>query len=656
MFYSPRLLFFLLWSLLAGASKAQSVTVRGSVTDSISHQILEDATVSLFRLPASDLVHRVRNRNGFFFANIQKGNYLLITSHQGFETDTFHFFVKSADSAVIVHTAVMRRRSNNLLEVVVRATIPPVIVRNDTIAFNAGAYPSPPNSTVEDLLKKLPGIQVDKDGNVTMNGQKVDKIRIDGKDFFLSDPRLASQNLPADIVAQVEAFDSQSEKARLTGIKEQSNTKTLNIRLKKKRNKGYFGKLYAAGGTGNGFSVGGSATRLAGEQMLLLTANANNINSQFTGTEHSNGPGYGLQSSNNLQFNYRDQWSKKLTATINAVRIYNNTQVDQQLSRQTALTDSSIIQNSTSSSQNKNTNLNGALYLQYAMDSVTQLNFSSSYSGQNSSGQSSDSTAIRTLKTNSNYPGSANYLSSVGRTNNSSSGSGNNINNSLDFRRLFDKKGRLIYINFSQNHSDQDQPATLYSVVRNFDSSGHMTTGTVQNQQSSQTTRNNGYNLNASYTEPIGKKHVLDFSYGFNQSSGHSDKESFALDSLTGKYDQLDSLTTNRFKNSTTVHSWSAGYNTTEGKWRFQVGITGQLTRLSNLNLMNDSALRQNSLNWNPRASFLWQPEKSSNLNFSYSMNNRTPTIDQLQPVQALFNACACVDEEDVLRVKIHIG
>ena len=91
---------------------------------------------------------------------------------------------------------------------------------NDTIAFNAGAYPSPPNSTVEDLLRKLPGVEIDKDGNVTMQGQKVDKITLNGKDFFLNDLRNATQNLPADLVAQVEVFDTQSEKAKMTGIKE----------------------------------------------------------------------------------------------------------------------------------------------------------------------------------------------------------------------------------------------------------------------------------------------------------------------------------------------------------------------------------------------------------------------------------------------------
>jgi hypothetical protein len=612
--------------------QAQIATVNGAVVDSISLQSLADATVSLLKFPGPDLIHRIRNRNGFKFGNLSEGDYCIITTYQGFAEDTFHFSIRSTDSAEIRHIISLHPTSTNLLQVVVRAAVPSLIAKNDTIAFNAAAYPSPPNSTLEDLLKKLPGILIDKDGHVTMNGQPVDKITIDGKDFFLGDPRLASQNLPADIVAQVEAFDSQSEKARLTGIKEQSNSKTINIKLKKNRNTGYFGKVYAGGGTDNGYSVGGSVTRLAGEQMLLLTGNANNINGQFTGTEHANGPGDGLQTTNNLQLNYRDAWSKKLTATINAGHIYNNTQIIQQLNRQTVLTDSSITQNSVSSTRTVNTNDNAAIYLQYAFDSLTEINFSSSYNHQQSKIDNADTVSIITQK-----PG-INYLSSVGRTDNASNSSGDNIYNSLDFRRQFKKKGRLIYFNFSQNLSSQTQPASLYSLVRNFDSAENVLNNTVQNQQSTQATKSNNYIINASYTEPLGKRHILDFSYGLNKSTGKTDKKSFDFDSLTGRYEIQDSLTTNRFNNSTTVQTMSAGYNTTEGKYRFQAGLTAQFTQMSNLNLVNDSTLRQNTINWIPRASLLWQLSKGSNLNLSYSGHNTAPSTQQLQPIPDLTN------------------
>jgi hypothetical protein len=602
------------------------------VTDSTRKDRLEDATVSLHSSPGMDLLGRVRSRKGFVFQNLQKGTYLIITTNQGYLADTFRFKIEKKDISIIICRIFLKPNSEKLLEVVVRASIPPVIVKSDTIVFNAEAYASPPNSSVEDLLKKLPGIQIDKDGNVTMNGQNVDKIRIDGKDFFLGDPRLASQNLPADIVEQVEAYNTQSDKANLTGIKEQSNTKTLNIKLKKNRNKGYYGKIYAGGGTNNGYSVGGSATRLQSPQMLLLSVNANNINNQFTGTEHSNGNDNGLQISNSQQFNYRDEWSKKLNATVNFLRNYNDISVNQQLNRQTSLTDSAIIQNSLSSSKNVNTNTNGNLYLEYKPDTLTQIDLRSNLGSFQSAGRSSDSVSIITQKANNRY------LSSLGKTENDAESSGNQINNSLDFRRLFSKKGRLIYLSFAQSSSLQDQPASLFSNVTAFDSTGNRINAISQNQRSTQKTNNNGYSVSASYTEPLGSRHVLDFNYTLNKSSGHSDKKSFNYDSLTGKYDQLDSQTTNRFQNHTTVQSFGAGYNTTEGKYRFQIGLTGQITCLGNLNLMNDSTLGQQTLNWIPRVSLLWQLNKASNINVEFTGMNQAPSIDQLQPIPDLTN------------------
>src|SRR6202012_1675223 len=193
------------------------------------------------------------------------------------------------------------------------ANIPPAIVKNDTIAFNAGAFPTRPNATVEDLLRKLPGIDVDKNGNVTMQGQRVDKIYLDGKEFFLNDPRMATQNLPADIVDEIETFDSRTERARLTGIKDFTHTKTINIKLKKTSRRSYLGDVYAGTGTGGAadpgspagaYSAGGTATIL-GKSWLFGRGNINNINNQFTGEENRNGPGGGgVQRFNVLQLNY----------------------------------------------------------------------------------------------------------------------------------------------------------------------------------------------------------------------------------------------------------------------------------------------------------------------------------------------------------------
>jgi Outer membrane protein beta-barrel family len=638
--FQPRLYKPCLFSLVTvafllvfcGSVSAQKVTVRGTVRDSASQELLEEATVSLLHLPGPDLIRTVRSRDGFVFSNLSQGKYLMVSTYQGYDPDTISFSIGKKDTASITLAAYLKQSENSLLEVVVHASIPPAIVRSDTIAFNAGAYPSPPNSTLEDLLRKLPGIEIDKDGNVTMQGQKVDKITIDGKDFFLGDLRSASQNLPADIVAQVEAFDTRSEKSKLTGIKDQSKTKTLNIKLKKNRRKGIVGKVYAGAGTNSSYSAGANVTRLSEPAMFFGTGNANNINNQFPGADRFVGASGGVGSYNNLNLNYRDEWVPKLTGTIDGGRSFSNIQASSALSRQTFLTDSSIVQNSTAVSSVQNTNYNGYALIEYAPDSMTHMDLYSNLGAQQFSNQNSDSVSIITQK-----PGN-NYLSSIGMTDNSSSGTGNTISNSFNFRQRLHKTGRTIFFNLSQNSSVQDQTAGLYSRVLTFDSTGRADSAAVQNQQSTQSTRNNNIHFETAYTEPVSPGHLLDFGYSFNRSAGHSDKESFDYDSLTGRYDHLDTLTTNRFQNYTTSQRLNAGYNTTEGKYQFQIGLSAQLTSLSNENLFTGQTLFQNTVNWFPRASLLWELEKGKNLRFNYSGSSISPTIDQLQPLPDLTN------------------
>src|SRR5579859_3546632 len=209
---------FLILTLAACYARAQTHSVHGTVQDSLSKQPLEDATVSLVRTTDGKLLRRVRSGKGFVFPGLSAGDYTLVTTYLGYATDSTAITLGRDDSTGKRVRILLHHSARAMMEVVVRAAIPPAIVKNDTIAFNAAAYPTRPNATVEDLLRKLPGIDIDKNGNVTMQGQKVDKIYLDGKEFFLNDPRTATQNLPANIVDQIEAFDSETDRSRLTGV------------------------------------------------------------------------------------------------------------------------------------------------------------------------------------------------------------------------------------------------------------------------------------------------------------------------------------------------------------------------------------------------------------------------------------------------------
>lgn len=400
-----RLLFTFVVILTAiGATYAQTLpgVIRGVIRDSATRTPLESATIMLWSLSAETPSHatllgsRVNNVRGFVFRNLTPGRYRLISTYLGYQPDTTEIALSAAQSDSVTLTVALRRSEKFLTQVVVTARIPPVIMHHDTIAFNADAYPTKPYATVEDLLRKLPGVQIDNNGNVTMQGRKVDKIYLDGEEFFLNDPRLATKNLPADIVDQIEVFNSQTERARLTGIHDATGAKSINLKLKSNRRYGIFGKGYAGTGTGapsnpsspiGVYSAGGMATSLV-KSWTFATANVNDINNQFTGEENNNGPGGGgTQTLQNFELNYKhfDRYNasvpgsgqrnpkgygKLLSFTVNARTNSSRTLLNQTSSTLTALNDSSLLQNRSSRSLSNNRYTNGDVYLEYRFDNA----------------------------------------------------------------------------------------------------------------------------------------------------------------------------------------------------------------------------------------------------------------------------------------------
>jgi hypothetical protein len=592
-------------------------------------------------MPDGVVQRRLRSgKREFVFRDLPPGNYRIVTTYLGYTPDTLSVILDRTDSLEKRIHIQLSQSSNALMEVVVHAAIPPAIVKNDTIAFNAGAYPTRPNATVEDLLRKLPGIDIDKNGNVTMQGQKVDKIYLDGKEFFLNDPRTATQNLPADIVDQIEAFDSQTDRGKLTGIKERTGTKTLNIKLKKDRKKGYFGKVYAGTGSDgsgnsdltNSYSAGGTATSL-GDNWLFGTANINNINNQFTGADNKNGPGGGgLQTFNNAQLNFRNAKNSKLLVTLNAGANGSKTILDQSTQRKTLVTDSSLYENRYSSSISKNQTYHANAFVEYNMDSLTLIQLRSTVSPQTSSSSSQDTVGISTQKSGPSY------ISNQGHTDNSNHSDQYSVNNALNIRRRWRLPGRNLLIGLSQSYQRQDQPSNTYSLINNFDSAGSFLSRTLTDQKYDQLSRDNSYGASLSYTEPLKPGHILDFSYRLSRDVSKSDRQSFDFDSLSGKYDTPDSLTTNHFINYNTIHRMSASYNATDGKYQYQLGVTFQMSNLDDHNLTAKTTISQHQMNWYPRASLLITPSKGQSLNFVYSATTTSPSIQQLQPLPDLTN------------------
>jgi len=270
--------FFLFLCVFA---KAQSGSISGKITDTSLKKVMPLATVTVFKAADTTIVtYRLSNDKGEFkIPNLPFDVPLrFMVSFSGYEAFRKDFTLSVTKSTILFDSVILKPTFKQLDEVMVISERPPVVIKKDTIEFNASAFKTLPNAIVEDLLKKLPGVQVDADGNITVNGKVVNRILVDGKTFFGEDPKMASKNLPANIIDKVQVVDDKEQQLR-NGDDNMNNVgKVVNITLKKGVKKGWFGKVYAGGGTEKVFEGGGIANIFRDTLQLSVLGYANNLN------------------------------------------------------------------------------------------------------------------------------------------------------------------------------------------------------------------------------------------------------------------------------------------------------------------------------------------------------------------------------------------
>jgi hypothetical protein len=260
-------------------------TLQGRAVDTAAAP-LASSTVMLLSPKDSSLVNftRADEKGAFIFKNLKAGNYVLKISFVGFIP--YNQIVKSGGEALIdLGSLKLKPITRELMEVVVRTAKAPLTIKGDTIEYNASSFKVPPGSTVEDLLRKLPGVQVDQDGNIRAQGQEVKRVTVDGKNFFGNDPKQATKNLQAESISKVQVFNDKTEQAKLTGVDDGKKEKTVNLELKEEFKKGGFGKVTASAGPASNDipargEIKGSYNKFNAKNQFSLVGLGNNTNQQ----------------------------------------------------------------------------------------------------------------------------------------------------------------------------------------------------------------------------------------------------------------------------------------------------------------------------------------------------------------------------------------
>lgn len=624
--------FLLILLVTQTAVWGQSSIITGKVRDSINNTFITEADIFLLKTESHKAVLHVRSdANGFVMQRVPSGKFRLVTTAPGYDNDTLLLTIGNKDSLQL--NIALKTSANELDGVIVKSNPKPVSIKGDTVIFHADAYTVRPNAQLEDLLRKLPGIDVDKEGNITMQGQKIDKVTVNGKDFFLGDTKQAN-SLPSEMISSIETYSTQSERAQFSGVREQSSTKTLNIKTKKDMDKVVFGNAYASKGQGDSYAAGGKISRLTGDHALLGGIKLNNINNRFMGVdEKSTGPQSGIQSTAEFNMVVREQWGKKLAAGFTFNNTNQTIDILQTTNRRTFFSDSSLQESRLGQGLNKTSNYPANFALTYYADSMNHLQLTASLNVSNSSNSNQDTASIQTL-----LNGGGNYLSSRTKTDNTTRQNSLNFHSQLEWRHRFAKAGRTLQWGITRSVENSSSPGSLYSELNSFDKNGSLQQHTLINQRYTQRTDGNSYGTTVMYTEPVAKDQNISLTYTFNTRFQESDRKSNDFDSVSGDYNKPNTVTTNHFNNRNTSHKVEGSYGVTKKKVNYTLGLGWLYSILDNKNISPERHIRQNFTNIFPRASVNFLFAKGKYLSLNYDGMSIAPTIEQLQPLPDLSN------------------
>ncbi len=654
--------------LLAGAMGASASVVKGVVTD-LAGEPLPQATVRLLRndkdstfvsATASDLDGRFR------LEGVKSGRYLVQATYLGYFDAVKPVKVGSAD--LTIDTLKLRESSIVLKEATAIGIATPVKVMEDTIEYNASSYTTPPNAVVSDLLKRLPGVEVESDGSIKAQGQTVKKILIDGEEFFSDDPAVASKNIPVNMIKNAQVINRKSDLARMTGVDDGEDETVINLTVKPGMKNGWFGQAEAGYGTDDTYKASFIVNRFINSNQFTLLGNANNIND--AGFTDNNGQRFrrfggntGINTTRSLGFNF-NVGNSYLRVGGNILYSYNDRYNTSKTHRINLLPGGNTTDDNSSRSWDKGHNVRGDFRLKWDPDSFNTLEFRPNVS-------------ININDSRSNSTG-ANFDEAGAITDS------RNIDKSHG--KSFEFGGRLIY-----NHKFRSRPGRSFSISANYTLSnvherenawsrnaywdlnrvldaieGVNEYGSLYEdyQYITNHTWNNGINSRLSWVEPIGNAkngNFLEFSYMMNYRWNNADKivkhdpiseylteeqaaelraadwASFGFDERWAGLGDLiyDPDNSNRFRNDYFNQSVRAGYKKVSSKYTLNAGLSFNPQMSKSVNLTNSAKnVRQWVYNFAPFARLNYKFTKQTTLNVNYNGRSSQPSIAQMQPVE----------------------
>lgn len=539
------------------AAAQSRFNLRGTIIEKDTKEAIPSATVQLLSLPDSTFIkgYATTDKGVFELNDIPKKKYVLKVSYIGYITKYMDVDLNTKKERRVDLGYITLASDAIMLEgAEVTASAAKVVASGDSLVYSTAAYRVPEGSTLEALVKQLPGAKVDSEGNITIDGKTVSKILIDGKEFFLDDKSVAMKNIPTEMIEKIKTYDRKSDMARVTGIDDGEEETVLDLTVKKGMNNGWYGNVNLGAGTEDRYSERLNVNRFKDDFNLSVYANANNVNDMGFGGGGGRGWGGwgGLRNSKDVGANFATDKEKLETGGSLRYR-YDGSDNRNISSSQNFAAERGAFSESNSQSRSGNSNVRANMRIEWKPDTLTNLIFRPNFTYSRNRGSSNSLSGSYDLDPNELTNNALSYndliakhsqegaekstddilnqlLDMVVNTNTSRSqtySTTSNFNGSLQLNRRLNNEGRNITLRINGGFSDgKSEQMSAANITYN-------TLGRNQQNNRYYKTPSNSHNISGeiTYSEPIAKKTYLQLSYRYYYSYSKNDRQAFVYDS-----------------------------------------------------------------------------------------------------------------------------
>ena len=622
--------------------------VNGRLVDTLGNPIAR-ATVGVYIAGAQDTIKTVSNNVGFFLVKgIPQRKFVLMVTSVGYGTNLKALAIPEGEEVLKLENYKLYPEYSSLQEIVI--STPPIIVKEDTVEYKADSFRMKPNAMVEDLLKKMPGIEVDKNGNITAQGKSVSKVRVNGKDFFSGDPKAATQQLSADMIDKVQVIDDYGDLANISGIKDGEPDKIINLQLKKDRNKGIFSRTSVGAGSSDRYALGTNVNFFNNNKQVSVFGGANNNNTSTFNFDGSGGGGSssgggrgfqvrvggntqggfggdeGLRIANSLGVNFRnDLADKKGSVYGNYSYSTRETNVQQDVASQNFFQNTKFLNHQASSSLSNSKSHRASLNFEWNIDSFNYVKFIPEFTTRASN--SASSSLFDYIRNNLD-------TTSKGSNTNKSTSVAPNFSGNLLFNHKFRKPGRNLSVNINGGYNSTDGDANKINVTNNY---LPVKSTNILHQNVFTDNNADNFSIRFNYSEPLMKGRFLDLIYQYGQSYNSNDRATYVVDPQG--LETFSTSLSNAYETDFLRQRIGANLRTVKKKYNYTIGVNAQPINQKGYSVSRDSSYTPiKRVNMLPSANFAYNFTRNKTLRFFYNGDANQPSFTQLQPVKDISN------------------